>query len=282
MIFSNHDEVQNARIERAKRNSGIHPTVRTNASGNPTRTEEEKKANKYRALTGRVVIDPIEMEYTYKVREVTSTQLCGAINSIFRNTFPQWDGSRVTIDQYGVHIAFYFTNKPNISYSDEHIEVLKFTQAVDPSDRTSGGLAKAINDRGKYSNVYEMTQEGKDALSEFIYINPHTIVGDRRDNNFAWEKFTMEETEKSGNFYFPNDKIVFKVEIDPARLLAKMYGAKNKVTGSEYIYSISPVRHISGYDYLLEIKQLDKNLADEVISKSTGYIINNNLGICRN
>ena len=75
MIFSNHDEVQNARIERAKRNSGIHPTVRTNASGNPTRTEEEKKANKYRALTGRVVIDPIEMEYTYKVREVTSTQL---------------------------------------------------------------------------------------------------------------------------------------------------------------------------------------------------------------
>lgn len=290
---SDHDMLQSMRRDRRR---GQNTPVVSENSGKeelPKRAEGEQ----FRELTATVNIATSDMNSTYSAKLATTEELAKLINNLFKPVFPQWYGCRVFVDNGRVRIQLYFADNVGAQYPEGTIKVLEPIQANNRNiDRTGIGLVQAMNSRGQYATVYKLTQEGKDALGEFVYENSangkSNYIGDYRDRNYNWnnKQICCETIDRD---IANRTTICVMIEIDPLRLCKKLYGAE-KEPGINWVYDVHPIRPIPGSEvfsgnmaigsskWLLDIKQIDPQDISDAMANVTGYLAVGSLGIYRN
>ena len=265
----NFEERQKAQFQKMQQQTGAS----TNNNGSKENQQEQK-------LTAQINIESCEMESLTKNKLITTRDLGRMVNKVFRTAMPEYEGSRVYPEGYSVVADIFFAERTqNTDFSNGKIKVLQRRDVQDKNGkRKASSIIDSYNSRNKTSNAYELTQQGRDALSEFI--DPVYFKGNMNDHKIDWKKVTSEMVERVD--YFNNSRALFRVKIDLRRLLSKIYGKKNGK--SLLMYDITVCRplnqmqdpatgNIMSSEYLLNIVQLDKDSLDKALNDA-GFSIN--------
>lgn len=273
----NFEERQKARAQRIQNET---------SNGGQQQNNSEQQEHK---LSAKIDIQSIEMEGLTKSKFITSRDLGKMINKAFRVAMPEYEGSRVYPNGYNVVADVFFAERsPNTDFSNGKIKVLqRLDQKNKEGKRNAVSIITSYNGRNK-SNVYELTQQGRDALSEFI--DPMFFKGAVKDGKVEWKKVTSEVTERTGYSFQNNERVLYKVQIDVRRLLSKIYGSKNGK--SPLMYDVTICRplnstqdpttgNIFSTEWLLTIVQLDKDALDKALNDAGIASYSSNLNINR-
>lgn len=265
----NFEERQKAQFQKMQQQSGAS----TNNNGSKENQQEQK-------LTAQINIESCEMESLTKSKLITTRDLGRMVNKVFRTAMPEYEGSRVYPEGYSIVADIFFAERPqNTDFSNGKIKVLQRRDAQDKNGkRKASSIIDSYNSRNKTSNAYELTQQGRDALSEFI--DPVYFKGNMNDRKIDWKKVTSEMVERVD--YFNNSRALFRVKIDLRRLLSKIYGKKDGK--SLLMYDISICRplnqmqdpatgNIMSSEYLLNIVQLSKDALEKALNDA-GFSVN--------
>ena len=281
---SDHDALMQAKIKAAEQQrptrAGNSPTTH---SGDPKRAEGEK----YRKLVATVDVKPMEFDSATQTWLVSQDEFSKIINNIFRPSFPQFAGTKTTVTNNGIQIYAYFTHKENADYRDG-IEVFRPRMSgVDMKQRKSADLVNIMAMHGKNQYMWELTQEGKDALSEFVSDNFRK--GDPRDNNYDWSKIKTEVEETD---FYGRRTLYVQISLDPIKLLKKMFGRKSP-EGFDWVYMMNPQCPIPGHTiqmgngnmaiakYLLSILKINPTEIEKASREVYNMPFSGNLGIYR-
>ena len=230
------------------------------------------KPRKKRELKASIDLVRQEMESLFKQKLITSDKLSEMVNSVFRAACPEYEGCNISVEGQGmITCDIFFTERAgDVSFGDGKIKILR--RRDDKTDRSSYSIIEQYNNRNRIARVYELTDEGKDALSEFVSRN--FFIGDRLQSNVDWKKCSAEVSESD---WLQRSRIYMKVSIDIVRLLQKVYGHYNE-DKEEYLYVISPVRPLVSFNtgggniyvskWLFLINQLNNNVLNEVLDES--------------
>ena len=139
-------------------------------------------------------------------------------------------------------------------------------------DSGSFSEIERYNNRNRRSSVYELTEGGKDALSEFVDYSAYT---NRQQNRVDWKKLVTEVSESD---WYGRNRIYVKVRISLERVLGKIYGTKDEETDDKFVYLITPSRPITTYQgangnlftssWMFTIMQLNHAQLEEAMAKS--------------
>lgn len=208
----------------------------------------------------RLNLEPLEFDGVMKSKLTTTIALAKTVNQIFRPVFTDYEGCIIAPDQFGqLQAALYFKDKGHARNEDEVktlIPVTERVQGTSPIDRIT-----RMNLRNS-SKSYDVSNETKEILSEFIYTRGNTKVN--------WGQHIVEQTERGYNGYSIYVKVI---GIDLVRLVRKIYGGK--IDGSRIDYNVSIIKPIGmdmtggmSQNYLINIQQLDsrevERLANEI------------------
>ena len=222
----------------AQHRSQMNPQSRTAINnGDPRRGKDEK----FRKLTATVDVKVGDFESATQTWLVSQDEFSRVINNIFRAAMPQFVGTRVTVTNGGLQVYAYLTHKENVDYTDK-IEVFRPRMGnIDMKERRSTDLVAIMGMHGKNSFMWELTQEGKDAFSEFVSDNFRK--GDPRDNNYDWNKLKSEVEETD---FYGRRTLYVQIMLDPVKILQKMFGRKSS-DGFNWVYMINPQCPIPGH-----------------------------------
>lgn len=239
---------------------------------NGQQTVNDGQPRKKRELLATIDIVQQDMESLFKQKLITSDKLSEMVNAVFRSACPEYEGCNITVEGQGVIACdIFFTERPgDVSFGEGKIKILR--RRDDKTDKSSYSIIEQYNNRNRIARVYELTDEGKDALSEFV---PRDyFVGDRLQSNVDWKKCSSEVSESD---WLQRSRIYLKVQIDIVRLLQKLYGHYNE-DKEEFLYLVSPVRPLISFNtgggniyvskWLFLINQLNNNVLNEVLDES--------------
>ena len=244
--------VEKKRKERER--AGISNTNQrtTSAKKDPVRAEGEE----VRKMTAVVNVQPQEIGSAYKVKLMTQSEFEDDVHAIFAKIMPQYCGCTLTLEPNNqMKLVIYFEDRPDLVWPDNNsvIKAIRSIHEKDGNAKSSMDLIERTNflQRNK-QKVWELTQEGKDALAPFINQSPQFRKGDPKDRNYNWDNpnLSYNITERNyinGGF---NEIVTYKlaVVLDINRLLTKMYGAKDD-EGNRFFYAMYPLRPLSAYTY---------------------------------
>lgn len=248
--------------------------------------KDDVKRDKYgfRILKARLDCAPAEFPSTSKTAIMSTNQLSKMVNSLFVSLMPEYEGSRIYLNGFEITTELFFTLRPkDTDFSNGMIKVLQLrADKVRKNDSTS--VIRAYNDRNKIAQAYDMTPEGKDALSEFVPIVYR--LGSEKDCNYNWNKCATEISES--NRFNGVSQVYLKVKVDINRVLNKLFGRRTK-DGESFSYQLSPIRPIQTFrdpitgniftkDWMFAIIQLDEKEFNEVL-QSAGMSVTGDLGI---
>ena len=231
------------------------------------------KKQKRRELIASINITPTEMESIMKSKLVTSTQLNGMVYSIFKEHCPEIEGCWVDVGPTGVSCELYFSfiDKPEEEMAkDGKIKVVQL-RGQNKNGNSAYADIERYNNRMKRASVFELTEGGKDTLSEFVSLRYFTDVN---QNRVDWKKVVTEAAESD---IYGRTRTYVKVAIDMERVLQKVYG-KTSENGEDYLYMINPSRPITTYqgangnmftsNWLFSINQMNRKVLSDVMDQS--------------
>ncbi|MGL5330976.1 MAG: hypothetical protein ACRDD7_17065 [Peptostreptococcaceae bacterium] len=202
----------------------------------------------------RLNVEPVPFDGILKSKLTTTFDVSKLINGMLRPTFVDYEGCIVIPDNYGqLQCQLFFKDKGNAT--DDKVKALSPV-----TERVKGtGMASRINKLNlRNSNkAYELTQDAKDILGEFIQIP-------RGQKNINWNNFVFEQTEQNYNGYTIFVKVV---NLDINKLVRKIYGGK--IEGARIDYNISIIRPIgvttnTAQNFLINIQQLDSREVEKL------------------
>lgn len=173
---------------------------------------------KKRELEGTVNIERCEMDGLTKSKLITTKELSNTVNKVFRGTFPEYEGCRIFVNGASVITEVFFSERgKDTDYSGGKIQLLvrKDQQA---KQKDMANVIATYNQRNKVATAYDLTQPGKDALSEFVHTEFFT--GRWEDQNVNWSRCVSEVAEQEMN---GRRRAYIKVTIDLQRVFKKIY-----------------------------------------------------------
>jgi hypothetical protein len=232
----------------------------------------------------KIGIEPTEMEGTFKSKLITSSKLCSMINKVMRMVTPDFEGSRIQISGSNVIAELFFAENPHAIVKDGQFKAIERFDGLYSKARDAASLIERYNKRKTTSRQYELTRDGKEALSEFV---PNQFVVNREKHIVDWSRVVSEDTEQ---MYGGQNKIYVIVQFDLHKFLRKVYGEK-AADGSRYIYEISVVRplnniklpggNIVSTKWLLNVMQVDDANVRATYEDSGFSPLQNTLNIIR-
>ena len=228
-----------------------------NSSASNGRSKEKdpvrEKGEDFRKLTASIDVEQQSMDSMLKSKLMPQTKFEEDVNSIFALPFPQYCGcTLVTTADRKMTLTIYFEDRNDLVWKESTIKAIK--SIYDKDAPINSGLDLIERTNHIYKNrqrVWELTQEGKDALAPFI--SREFIKGDPADNNFNWDnsKLSYEVTETNfinGGFNrITTRKLAINLDIN--LVLAKMYGDRNE-EGHKYHYMMIPLSPMPAHTYM--------------------------------
>jgi len=267
--FNSDNNVLSRKIIERNRRGGNNSSQSKNKEKDPVRKEGEE----YRKLTAEVSVEKQVIDSVFKAKLMPQTAFEEDVNSIFALVMPQYCGcTLITNPDRNMTLTIYFEDRNDLVWKESTIRAIK--SIYDKDAPINNGLDLIERTNHIYKNrqrVWELTQEGKDALAPFI--SQEFVKGDVRDNNYNWDntKLAYEVTETNfinGGFNrITTRKLAINLDIN--KVLAKMYGDRNE-EGHKYHYMMVPLSPMPAYTYtdmnghqiirkyLIEILQADE------------------------
>ena len=212
-----------------------------------------EKGEDFRKLTASIDVEQQSMDSMLKSKLMPQTKFEEDVNSIFALPFPQYCGcTLVTTPDRKMTLTIYFEDRNDLVWKESTIKAIK--SIYDKDAPINSGLDLIERTNHIYKNrqrVWELTQEGKDALAPFI--SREFIKGDPADNNFNWDngRLSYEVTETNfinGGFNrITTRKLAINLDIN--LVLAKMYGNRND-EGHKYHYMMIPLSPMPAHTYM--------------------------------
>lgn len=236
-------------IERNRRGGNNSASNGRSKEKDPVR----EKGEDFRKLTASIDVEQQSMDSMLKSKLMPQTKFEEDVNSIFALPFPQYCGcTLVTTPDRKMTLTIYFEDRNDLVWKESTIKAIK--SIYDKDAPINSGLDLIERTNHIYKNrqrVWELTQEGKDALAPFI--SREFIKGDPADNNFNWDngRLAYEVTETNfinGGFNrITTRKLAINLDIN--LVLAKMYGNRNK-EGHKYHYMMIPLSPMPAHTYM--------------------------------
>lgn len=236
-------------IERNRRGGNNSASNGRSKEKDPVR----EKGEDFRKLTASIDVEQQSMDSMLKSKLMPQTKFEEDVNSIFALPFPQYCGcTLVTTPDRKMTLTIYFEDRNDLVWKESTIKAIK--SIYDKDAPINSGLDLIERTNHIYKNrqrVWELTQEGKDALAPFI--SREFIKGDPADNNFNWDnsRLTYEVTETNfinGGFNrITTRKLAINLDIN--LVLAKMYGNRNE-EGHKYHYMMIPLSPMPAHTYM--------------------------------
>lgn len=236
-------------IERNRRGGNNSASNGRSKEKDPVR----EKGEDFRKLTASIDVEQQSMDSMLKSKLMPQTKFEEDVNSIFALPFPQYCGcTLVTTPDRKMTLTIYFEDRNDLVWKESTIKAIK--SIYDKNAPINSGLDLIERTNHIYKNrqrVWELTQEGKDALAPFI--SREFIKGDPADNNFNWDnsKLAYEVTETNfinGGFNrITTRKLAINLDIN--LVLAKMYGNRNE-EGHKYHYMMIPLSPMPAHTYM--------------------------------
>ena len=236
-------------IERNRRGGNNSASNGRSKEKDPVR----EKGEDFRKLTASIDVEQQSMDSMLKSKLMPQTKFEEDVNSIFALPFPQYCGcTLVTTPDRKMTLTIYFEDRNDLVWKESTIKAIK--SIYDKDAPINSGLDLIERTNHIYKNrqrVWELTQEGKDALAPFI--SREFIKGDPADNNFNWDngKLAYEVTETNfinGGFNrITTRKLAINLDIN--LVLAKMYGNRNE-EGHKYHYMMIPLSPMPAHTYM--------------------------------
>ena len=239
---------------RADAKAGIsNQRSNTSAKKDPVRGEGEE----VRKMTAVINVHPQQISSVYKVKLMSQTEFEDDIHAIFAKVMPQYCGCTLTMEPNSqMKLVIYFEDRPDLIWPDNGstIRAIKSIHEKDGNAKTSMDLIERTNFLQKNKQkVWELTQEGKDALAPFINQSPQFKKGDPKDRNYNWDNPNLSYNITERNYINGafQEVVTYKlaVVLDINRVLGKMYGAKDE-EGNRYFYTLQPIRPLPAYTYV--------------------------------
>lgn len=218
-------------------------------------------------------IEPCEMESLVKTKLATTNQLNAMVLNIFKPHCPEIEGCWVDVGNEGTtcFVYFSFIDRPEKDLGDKGMFKIVQRRGEKHSDSAYADIER-YNNRIRRASMFELTDNGKEVLSEFV-ARRH-FVGDPRRNKINWNKVVTEVADS--NIYNAS-RTYLKVEIDLVRVFQKVYGKTSK-DGDDYLYMINPSRPITTYqgsngnmytsNWLFTICQMNRKVLNDVMNDS--------------
>ena len=236
-------------IERNRRGGNNSASNGRSKEKDPVR----EKGEDFRKLTASIDVEQQSMDSMLKSKLMPQTKFEEDVNSIFALPFPQYCGcTLVTTPDRKMTLTIYFEDRNDLVWKESTIKAIK--SIYDKDAPINSGLDLIERTNHIYKNrqrVWELTQEGKDALAPFI--SREFIKGDPADNNFNLDngKLSYEVTETNfinGGFNrITTRKLAINLDIN--LVLAKMYGDRNE-EGHKYHYMMIPLSPMPAHTYM--------------------------------
>lgn len=236
-------------IERNRRGGNNSASNGRSKEKDPVR----EKGEDFRKLTASIDVEQQSMDSMLKSKLMPQTKFEEDVNSIFALPFPQYCGcTLVTTPDRKMTLTIYFEDRNDLVWKESTIKAIKSIYDKDAPINTGLDLIERTNHIYKNrQRVWELTQEGKDALAPFI--SREFIKGDPADNNFNWDngRLAYEVTETNfinGGFNrITTRKLAINLDIN--LVLAKMYGNRNE-EGHKYHYMMIPLSPMPAHTYM--------------------------------
>lgn len=235
---------------------------------NNNQNNNDKKAEKLR-ITIKDCASFVDEAEMFK-RHMTSREFCEKIvNPIFKGTFKDFDGSYCTLINTNqgpkMFVDLHFSKSNQVSNAAYDALIPKAVAVKNNGDTFSRVLA--LSSRLDVSRIYNLTDEAKELLSDFI-------PGEKDPKKIKWKERMVETSGQ--NWRGVNSANVRITNLDPLVMMRAYYGKyiklNGKVTDRVAEYDLKVVKHIqnaynpqSGVDLLLELSCYDRANAERSI-----------------
>lgn len=237
--------------------------------GNGGNTNPNQKP---RELTQRINVKPAKMESLCANKLATTEDLNQMVYRLFKASCPEFEGCDIQVGQHGITCDIFLSEVSDSLFKDGNGKIKLIQRRGTSKKDSSFSEIERYNNRNRRSSVYELTDGGKDALSEFVDYSMYT---NRQQNRVDWKKIVTEVSESD---WYGRNRIYVKVRISLERVLAKVYGTKDEATDEKYVYLITPSRPITTYqgmngnlftsNWMFTIMQLNHAQLEQAMAKS--------------
>lgn len=218
--------------------------------------EKEETREKFKIL----VNEPSPFVATTATKLMSSSSVCELINCLFKPVFSDFIGSSIQVNSNGAaaQVMANIPVYPNPEGIVPDVPLNAFYATLYFADRGSNAagvktlrnITEASKETGKLSigqrymqmnksalltKTYEISDETKEAIEEFMYVNPYTGIG-----KGFWDQHIIEYGESVGTPW--NPKVTANVKITGLNInaiIAKIFGEQNE-EGEKYNYLITP------------------------------------------
>ena len=157
-----------------------------NGNGNNTNPNQ-----KPRELTQRINVKPAKMESLCANKLATTADLNQMVYRLFKTSCPEFEGCDIQVGQQGITCDIFLSEVSESLFGEG--SKIKLIQRRGTSKKDSSySEIERYNNRNRRSSIYELTEGGKDALSEFVDYSAYT---NRQQNRVDWKKLVTEVSE---------------------------------------------------------------------------------------
>ena len=190
---------------------------------------------KPRELTQRINVIPAKMESLFASKLMKTEELNQLVYHLFKSSCPEFEGCEIQVTQQGTICDIFLNEVPDVAFKEPG-KIRLIQRRGTKKNNGSYSEIERYNNRNRRASVYELTEGGKDALSEFVDYSAYT---NRQQQRVDWKKLVTEVSETD---WYGRNKIYVKVRINLERVLGKVYGTNDKESGEKYVYLITPCR----------------------------------------
>lgn len=232
----------------------------------------QQKGGDNRPKRGYLEVQPLPFDSTIQTKAITTVELCYSINKLFNSICQDYDGSIIVMNQFGnLELVLYFSDKGEPTDSSKFKNLIN-TSVVKKTDSALDRL-KRVSTRN-FSRTFELTDDTKDLLEEFMNIRPNQKVNWANRNN-------VTEVSQQTSYSNAANKISVKVTgLDLQKILRKIYGSK--INGNKVDYQLTVVTPIgqmvgSYANYLMTLSRLDCSKLEELCTSAGMMPVHNSI-----
>ena len=203
-----------------------------------------------------VEVEPIEFDYQCQTKFITSLDLAQMFNAFFRSCLEDYEGcflapkmGSIQNNDTAVELSVYLTKKNNGTSSDG--KIISLVDLAKDIDLNKANIVQRINNinNRSLSKLYRIDEDSKKFFESLAYQG-------------KWEeKFAIEQVDPSNR----NIVLVKILNIDPVKILKKIYGGK--VDGDKFEYRLSVAKIVGPNNYMLKIDRLNETNMEALASK---------------
>lgn len=205
-----------------------------------------------------VKVDPLDFNGTFKSKLITTFKIGEIINRLFKSVLSDYEGCIIVPNNFGqFEVVMYFRDKG--AAPDNKVKAIMSASSKTNKQNSALERIQQMNIRNS-AKKYELTQEAKDVIEEFIPTKP--------GQSPKWSEHVFEQNEVNYNV----QTVYVRVNgLDLLRVLGKLYGRKSGDSRIEY--AVSPVRVVGAdvngqlKNWLISVQQLDSTKVEELANE---------------